>query len=150
MIIITGGGSGIGRALAQTLAEKGERVLVVGRRKKALETTALASVLIDTLEADLSTSIGQQALLDRAHQENALKAIVHNAGTLGAIMPLAQLSLKHWRETFKLNVEAPLFITQALLASFKNFRALNIALERRIFRLRPGALTALLKLRCRC
>lgn len=127
MIVVTGGGSGIGRALAQTLANKAERVLIVGRRKSMLEETAATSRRIEILEADISALAGQEALLTRVRHASSLKAIVHNAGTIAPIVPLTNLALEDWRAAFKVNVEAPLFLTQALFNAFQDFRVLNIS-----------------------
>lgn len=82
-ILITGGGSGIGRALAEAFHARGNRVVIAGRRQAALdETTAanpgMASALLD-IEAP--SSIGQFAeRLTREHP--ALNVVIHNAGIM--------------------------------------------------------------------
>lgn len=82
-ILITGGGSGIGRALAEAFHARGNQVVIAGRRQAALdETTAanpgMASALLD-IEAP--SSIGQFAeRLTREHP--ALNVVIHNAGIM--------------------------------------------------------------------
>ncbi|WP_036143158.1 SDR family oxidoreductase [Luteibacter sp. 9135] len=82
-ILITGGGSGIGRALAEAFHARGNRVVIAGRRQAALdETTAanpgMASALLD-IEAP--SSIGEFAeRLTREHP--ALNVVIHNAGIM--------------------------------------------------------------------
>lgn len=126
MIIVTGGGSGIGRALTHALAERGERVLIIGRRAQALQETAADSELIETLAADVSEESGRQRILERLKNEPVLKALVHNAGIIEPITPLSKVSLPDWRQIMTTNVEAPLFLSQKILASFNNLRILHV------------------------
>lgn len=62
MFLITGGGSGIGRALAQALAVRAQNVMIVGRREAALAKTAAFSASITYLCADVSREEGRQQI----------------------------------------------------------------------------------------
>lgn len=115
MILITGGGSGIGRALARDLANQGETVLIIGRRVEALQETKDGFANIDYLVSDVRQLDATLALL-RGYFAKArpLKAIVHNAGTIEPIASWMTVEQQAWRDAFATQVHAPLFISQAL------------------------------------
>ncbi|WP_298627161.1 SDR family NAD(P)-dependent oxidoreductase [uncultured Legionella sp.] len=126
MFIITGGGSGIGKALALALANRGKSVLIIGRREQVLQETAATSSLIKYFCADVSTSEGRNLVrvyLDNIPQINAL---VNNAGTLNPIGAIKDIQLDDWQHTFSTNLEAPLFLTQLLYDKLHHGRVLNI------------------------
>lgn len=128
MIIVTGGGSGIGAALAQALARRDEQVLIVGRRKEALKSiSATFPEKISYVVADLSSSTGREKLVSHLKPLKRIKALVHNAGLLDPLKPLADVSLEEWRTAQAINVEAPLFLTQALLEKLQGGRVLHLS-----------------------
>jgi len=80
-ILITGGGTGIGLALAETLTEAGNQVLVCGRRLEKLEEAKRHLPGIGFLQCDLTKSEDRQALFRWATQEYPdLNVLVNNAG----------------------------------------------------------------------
>ncbi|MFB4204812.1 MULTISPECIES: SDR family NAD(P)-dependent oxidoreductase [Arhodomonas] len=124
--VITGGGSGIGRALARRLAGAGGRVLVVGRRRLALEETAEGHDGIEVVAADIAEAAGRDSVAT-AVGERAVRYLVHNAGRLEPVGPLAGVSVGAWRASQAVNVEAPLFLTQALLSRLPGGRVLHVS-----------------------
>lgn len=113
--IVTGAGSGIGRATAAALCERGLDVYGVGRREDALSETAKRIVgRFHPVVADVSTPEGRASIADRLDGA-ARTVVVHNAGTAGPLGPLGALSLEGFRATMATNVEGPLFLTKALL-----------------------------------
>ncbi len=124
--VITGGGSGIGRALAQRLAEAGHRVMVAGRRREALEDTAAGHSDIEPVVADVSTPAGRSAIVT-AVGDRHVRFLVHNAGVLTPVGPLSEVTLEDWRHSQAVNVEAPLFLTQALLDALTEGRVLHVS-----------------------
>ncbi|ASQ45296.1 SDR family oxidoreductase [Legionella clemsonensis] len=126
MFVITGGGSGIGRALAQHLATQKKEVLIIGRREKALAKTASFSPLISSLAADVSTKEGREQIASQLQSKKPIDGLIHNAGIIEPITPIADIDESSWRQTLATNLEAPLFLTQLLLPQLKKGRVLNI------------------------
>ena len=125
--IITGGGSGIGRALAKALDKRDEKVVLIGRREQALlETAKLLSHESIVISADLGKEDDRAEVLSKL-KPLSLKAIIHNAATVEPFGPLAELSLDKWRDIMAINVEAPLFLTRELLPNLKGARVLMLS-----------------------
>ncbi len=117
-MLITGAGRGIGRAIAERLAQPGRIIILHGRDRGALEETALlvkqkngeAEVVI----ADISTFDGIDKIVSRVG-DGPLHALIHNAG-VAYVEPLDKITLEHWESTLAVNITAPFLLTQKLLA----------------------------------
>lgn len=125
MYIVTGGGRGIGRALALELASRGKTVLIVGRHETALKEVASLCSGIHYQVADVSSPQSRKALV-QAIGDTPISALVHNAGIIDPITPLANMPLEAWQSLMATNVEAPLFLSQALLKNLKGGRVLHM------------------------
>ncbi|MDI9818152.1 MULTISPECIES: SDR family NAD(P)-dependent oxidoreductase [unclassified Legionella] len=126
MFVITGGGSGIGRALAQALARREKHVLIIGRREDALMQTAEFSPLISVLKADIASDEGRNAVAMHLGQVAVIDGLVHNAGTIEPIVPVTQIKEAPWRQALATNLDAPLFLTQRLIDKLRRGRVLHI------------------------
>ena len=126
MFVITGGGSGIGRALAHELAKRKKKVKIIGRRQAMLEETAAFSPLITYCCADVSDEKGRQQIVANLKSTSSLQGLIHNAGIVDPITPLAKLCESDWQHTLATNLTAPLFLTQQLLDQLKHGRILHI------------------------
>lgn len=126
MFVITGGGRGIGKALALALAARGKSVLIIGRKESALMDVAAQSGLIDFLVADVSTPYDRQIICERLSEISSLEGLIHSAGTIEPIIPLNTIDESAWRQVMATNVEAPLFLTQQLLNKLSLGRVLYI------------------------
>lgn len=126
MFVVTGGGSGIGRALAHALATRDKDVLIVGRREACLIETAAYSPLISYVCADISSNAGRKQVAQRLKKVTAIPALIHNAGTIEPILPITAIGESAWRQAMATNLEAPLFLTQLLHESLIDGRVLNI------------------------
>ena len=127
--IVTGAGSGIGRATAAALCERGLEVYGVGRREGALRDTAtrIGGDKFHAVVADVSTPEGRGAIADRIDGA-ASTILVHNAATTGPLGPLDALTLDGFRATMASNVEGPLFLTKALMPKLaRGSRVLHVS-----------------------
>ncbi|GEC05018.1 ketoreductase [Streptomyces spinoverrucosus] len=118
--IVTGAGSGIGRATAVALAKSGARVLGVGRRKEALEDTARAHSDIAILPLDICEEDAAATVVATAVERwGRLDLLVNNAGAT-AVMPLAETDRSVITRLFDLNVTAPSMLAHAALPHLRN------------------------------
>lgn len=117
--LVTGGGSGLGRAIAEGLLKAGAaRVYIASRKLEKLERVA-RELSPDgrclPLEADLSSLDGVRGLAASLQaRENSLDILVNNSG-IGWSEPFETQSEKGWDKVFQINLKAPFFLTQALL-----------------------------------
>ena len=126
VIVITGGGSGIGRALALAIAKRGQAVLIVGRREQLLEETASESPMIQMLCADVSTTEGIESIAYHLKAIPKIQALVNNAGVIKPIAKIQDINVDAWHQVFKTNLDAALFLPQKLLPQLASGRVLNI------------------------
>jgi len=115
---VTGGGSGIGRALALALADAGARVWVVGRRSHALdETASLRPGQIETFVGDVADADRAQLLATAVSSATGglLSVLVNNAGMLGPRASLVDYPQADFEEVFRVNVFGVSIVTRALL-----------------------------------
>jgi len=119
--LVTGAGSGIGRAVALEFAHAGaRRIYLAGRREAPLtETAALIAQLGKSCESiivqsDLGTEAGRQAVIHRVRADKQIDVIVNNAGVfLGA--PIEQTTDAAWHTQLEVNAAAPFMLVQGLL-----------------------------------
>ncbi len=127
MFVITGGATGIGKALAHALAVRKESVLIIGRREPLLRETATFSRLISYVCADVSTSAGRKEVLACLEKEKTIQGLIHNAGIIEPIKNIGSISEMEWQQIISTNLNAPLFLTQLLYTRLIHGRVLNIS-----------------------
>lgn len=116
-ILITGGGSGIGRALAEALHSQGNEVLIAGRRKSVLEETVAANPGMKFLTLDIEDPKAIRTFADKVKSEfPALNVLVNNAGIMRAENLLEQQDdLADAEAMVTTNLLGPIRLTAALL-----------------------------------
>ena len=114
--VVTGASSGIGRAIARTLAQAGARVVLVARRAAELE--AARREIGEARAAVIAADLADRAAIDACAR--ALPGcfgapdILVNAAGVNIRRPMLELSAADWDATLRLNLEAPFFLSQRL------------------------------------
>ena len=113
--VITGGGSGIGAAIAGVLAGEGARVTLIGRRPEPLEETAArirsgqdaaSGATILACSADVTSRAAVESAFDAARKAHGPIAILVNSAGAAASAPFHSLSPEDWRAALAVNLDA--------------------------------------------
>jgi uncharacterized oxidoreductase len=116
-IIITGGGSGIGRGLAEAFHALGNQVIIAGRRRDALEETIAANPGMKALSVDVADPASLRAFVAKAVSGfPSLNVLINNAGIMRREKLLAQQpDLADAESIIATNLLGPIRLTAALL-----------------------------------
>jgi NAD(P)-dependent dehydrogenase (short-subunit alcohol dehydrogenase family) len=110
-VIITGAGSGIGRAASLLFTREGAKLIAVDRAEGVKETVAQVRKAGGTAEAVIADAGSEQdviAFIDKAVSAyGRLDAIWANAGISGGLVPLADQTVEHWQEVLRINLIGP-------------------------------------------
>lgn len=120
--IVTGAGSGIGRAVAITLHDSGFQVVLVGRREAELKKTAALGRLpgMDVAPADITSASAVRQLFSQVQQRyGRLDVLFNNAGMSAPAKPLEDLELEEWKRVVDLNLTAAFLCSQAAFIVMK-------------------------------
>jgi len=113
VVLITGCGSGIGKALALAFHQQGFKVCATARRVDAMADLAQAGIHTLALDVTSAESIAQ-AMGALQAQGKQVGMLVNNAG-FGAMGPLLDVSEAMWRKQLEVNVIAPMALARAVL-----------------------------------
>ncbi len=119
--IVTGAGSGIGRAVAWTLLKAGYNVALAGRRRDALEETAKeASAAALVVPTDVSKSDSVKALFDATQQKfGRLDLLFNNAGAGAPPVPFEELTDEHWLAVIGVNMNGMFYCAREAVRMMK-------------------------------
>jgi gluconate 5-dehydrogenase len=125
--LVTGGGSGLGLAMARGLAEAGARVVLNGRNAAKLEAAAArlaaSGLQAETAVFDVTDSAAVNAGIARAIDRfGAVDILVNNAGVQHRA-PIEAFSDDDWRRVLATNLDAPFFLARAVIPAMKTRRA---------------------------
>lgn len=119
-VLITGGGTGIGRHLARQLAERNNTVLICGRRLSALKDTAAGSSAIQTYRCDLTNSDDIQQMLSAFERDDHhVDILISNAAILGFDSLAGGLNLDAAKTVIDANLFGPIELTQRMLDTLR-------------------------------
>jgi NAD(P)-dependent dehydrogenase (short-subunit alcohol dehydrogenase family) len=118
-VLVTGGGRGIGRAIALAFAEASTHVVVVGRTRSTLDTSAdqirqagarATAIVVDVSDRE-SVAAG---LVEVSRQVEAIDVLINNAG-VGGGEPVQASDIDRWRRTLDVNLFGMYLVTRACL-----------------------------------
>lgn len=119
--VVTGGGSGIGRAVALALDEAGFTVVVAGRRADALEQTVSDGTRIHAQVTDVTDPESVDALFARTVDEfGRVDVLFNNAGMTGPSAAIDELGLDEWNATIAVNLTGSMLCAAAAFRVMKN------------------------------
>jgi len=127
VIMVTGAGAGIGRAVSLALAQAGAEVILLGRTVRKLEavhaeiaalskTHGAPEASIVPLDLEKALAKDYEAVAEAIHQRyGRLDGLLHNAALLGALTPIDQYDVPTFMRVMHVNVTAAFILTQQLL-----------------------------------
>ena len=121
--VVTGAGSGIGKAVALALVADGWQVALAGRRQAALEAVADASGVSSRLlvvPTDVADPAAVQNLFDTVVRSwGRVDLLFNNAGVFAPGVPLEDLPVEHWRQVVDVNLSGMFYCIQAAFRVMK-------------------------------
>ena len=121
--VVTGAGSGIGKAVALALVADGWQVALAGRRQAALEAVADASGVSSRLlvvPTDVADPAAVQNLFDTVVRSwGRVDLLFNNAGVFAPGVPLEDLPIEHWRQVVDVNLSGMFYCIQAAFRVMK-------------------------------
>jgi NAD(P)-dependent dehydrogenase (short-subunit alcohol dehydrogenase family) len=125
--VVTGGGSGIGRAVALALANEAYSVVVAGRRQDALESIsdegAQTGLRIMAIPTDVRDQMSVQALFAKTSAAfGRVDLLFNNAGAGAPPVPIEELTYDQWKVVVDTNLSGAFLCTQEAVRLMKNQR----------------------------
>ena len=134
VILITGAGSGLGKALALAAGQAGAKVICAGRRKDRIERTAedvtKAGGLGTALEMDVTDVKSVERGVKEAERVGPIEILINNAGIITGLKAVQDLPVEEWDKIMATNVRGPYLMIRAILPGMiqRGFgRILNIS-----------------------
>lgn len=121
--LVTGGSSGLGRAMAIALAGAGARVVVAARRREALDESVTAIEAQSGQASALVVDLADPGALDEAAclaaEPFGPVTILINAAGVNLRQPIDEVDLAAWQLTLQLHLGTPFFLSRALMPGMK-------------------------------
>ena len=118
-ILITGGGTGIGRGLAEAFQSEGNEVIIAGRRQSVLDETTASNPGMKSLVLDIGDGDSIQRFAERLKADfPALNVVIHNAGIMKT-ENLGDGNITDSEAMVATNLLGPIRLTEALLPMLK-------------------------------
>jgi NAD(P)-dependent dehydrogenase (short-subunit alcohol dehydrogenase family) len=122
--VVTGGGTGIGRAVALALAGDGFAVVIGGRRPEPLERVAAEAgaqkLVVEPVEVDVRDPEAVKAMFARTKELfGRVDLLFNNAGTTARAVPLEELTYEQWQSVVETNLTGAFLCTQEAFRMMK-------------------------------
>ncbi len=141
-IFITGGGSGIGRALAEQFHRRGNTVIISGRRKAHLDAVTAVNPGMRSIELDITSLASIRSVVERLTEEHPkLNVLINNAGIMEADQAAGTIADDRLQATVETNLLGPIRVTSALMGQLKRTRG-TVIYNTSVLAFVPLALTA--------
>ena len=119
--LVTGAGSGIGRAVSVALASNGYTVVLAGRRQEELERTAQAGADMLAVPTDVSDPQSVASLFTTVQEKyGRLDLLFNNAGTNTPAIPMEELTWQQWSTVVGVNLTGPFLCAQHAIRLMKS------------------------------
>ena len=142
-IFITGGGSGIGRALAEALHKRGNKVIISGRRKGHLAQTVEANPGIESIELDVSDPASiRHVAKELVTKYPSLNVLINNAGIMQIDDASDEIDDDLIVSTITTNLIGPIRLTGALIDHLKRQKSAAVIVVSSVLGFTPMAMTA--------
>ena len=142
-VFITGGGSGIGRGLAEAFHKRGNKVIISGRRRANLEEVVAANPGMVAVELDVTDPASINAVAARLVADHpALNVLINNAGIMLADRVGGRIDDKLLIDTVTTNLVGPIRMTSALIEHLKGEEDAVVAYTSSVLGFVPMAATA--------
>ena len=142
-MFITGGGSGIGRGLAEALHKLGNKVIISGRRKGHLDATTAANPGMQSVELDIEDPASIASVTSKLIQDYPkLNVLINNAGIMEVDDASGHVSEELLTSTVTTNIMGPIRVTSALIEHLKQQEDATVVYNTSILAFVPLALTA--------
>ncbi|MET7458133.1 SDR family oxidoreductase [Streptomyces sp. NPDC005574] len=136
-VLVTGGGRGLGRLFAATLAEAGAQLVLTGRDPEALEETAELlqgrNTRVLALRADVTDPAAMPKVVEKAVDSfGTIDVLVNNAGVTGPVGPFWELDRDEWQDTVDVNLMGTVRTCHAVIpvmTARRTGRVINITSE---------------------
>ena len=142
-VIITGAGSGIGRAASLLFSREGAKLVIVDRSDSVMETASLVSEsggTVAAVMADAGSETDVKGFIDKAVADyGRLDAIWANAGVSGGLVPLLEQTVEQWQEVLRINLIGPFLAIKHSMPHMIKQKSGSIVLTASVAGLKAGA-----------
>lgn len=119
IILITGAGSGLGKALALAAGQAGAKVICAGRRKDRIQQTAeevtRAGGVGTAVEMDVTDPKSVEKGLKLIEKAGPIEILINNAGIITGLKPVQDLPIEEWDKIMATNVRGPYLLIRGVL-----------------------------------